>query len=352
MPVLERCLADLDSRLDEGVEGENLAQWICFLEGRWNEDLYVPLRSSESAPSVDWPTITVNEAFADTDLMLLRELKMLSDALSSGDGGRVGVRCNYGTGILPSLFGCELFMMEDKADTLPSVRPLVTNDRIRALVDEGVPDIHAALGGAVFETAERFLDVFERYPAIKKHVVIYHPDTQSPADIAELVWGSDIFIAALECPDLLTALLELVTETYIEFMRAWFELVPRASDYTPHWNLIFKGGVMLREDSLTNFSRDMYVELFRPFDQRILDEFGGGAVHFCGKGDHYIDAITEMNGVTGINMTQPEYNDLETVFRHTIDKGIKLLSLNIDVAHSAGRPLRGQVQCELQKGAF
>ena len=115
---------------------------------------------------------------------------------------------------------------------------------------------------------------------------------------------------------------------------------------------MFKGGVMIRDDSLMNFSRDMYIDIFRPFDQKILDEFGGGSIHFCGKGDHYIDAVTEMNGVTGINMAQPEYNEFETIFRHTIDKGIMLLSLDIDVARSVDRPLHGLVQCELEKGAF
>ena len=109
---------------------------------------------------------------------------------------------------------------------------------------------------------------------------------------------------------------------------------------------------MLREDSLMNLSPQTYADLIRPYDQRIFDEFGGGCVHFCGRGDHYIDKASELKGITAINMTQPEYNDLETIFKHTVDKAIKILCLPIEAVGSVNRPFRGQIQCELQKGAF
>ena len=45
-------------------------------------------------------------------------------------------------------------------------------------------------------------------------------------------------------------------------------------------------------------------------------------------------------------MSQPEYNDMETTFQHTIDRGICLIGLSGEAARAAldsGRPLRGLV---------
>ena len=48
------------------------------------------------------------------------------------------------------------------------------------------------------------------------------------------------------------------------------------------------------------------------------------------------------------NVTQPALNDMETIFRHTVDRGINLLGLETEAAEQAlgrGRPLHGRVHC-------
>ncbi|GAF76472.1 unnamed protein product, partial [marine sediment metagenome] len=207
------------------------------------------------------------------------------------------------------------------------------------------PDIRSGFGGKVFAAAERFGEVFSRYPKIARNVTLYHPDTQGPIDIAELIWGSDMFYAFYDEPELLRDLLNLITETYKAFMHAWYELVPQQQDYSIHWSLMHKGVLMIRNDSLMNLSSQLYVDFVRPLDQRLFDEFGGGAVHFCGRGEHFIEAMSQMRGLTAIDISQPELNDMETVYRNTIDKGIKLVGFSRRAARTAGRALRGRVQC-------
>jgi uroporphyrinogen-III decarboxylase len=105
---------------------------------------------------------------------------------------------------------------------------------------------------------------------------------------------------------------------------------------------------MLRDDSAMNLSPAMFREFIEPYDQRLLDRVGGGAVHFCGRGDHFIERIGQMRGVHAVAMSQPEYNDMEVIFRNTVDKGIRLLSLQRAAAEAAlkrGRPLHGLVHC-------
>jgi hypothetical protein len=50
-----------------------------------------------------------------------------------------------------------------------------------------------------------------------------------------------------------------------------------------------------------------------------------------------------MAGLTAINLSQPECNDMEVIFRNTVDKGIKLIGLPASALQGLRRPLRGQV---------
>ena len=54
----------------------------------------------------------------------------------------------------------------------------------------------------------------------------------------------------------------------------------------------------------------------------------GGAVHFCGRGDHYIEMLCSLPGLYAVQMSQPELNDMEIIYKNTVDKGIKLLAFN------------------------
>ena len=279
----------------------------------------------------------------------------------------MAVRTNYGTGIMPTLFGAELFMMDDDTDTLPTSIPLgglaTTNladslapaDQTRAaravmaVLDRGIPGLQVGLGRKVFEMAEVYAELFAPYPKLQHYVHLYHPDMQGPMDIAELLWGSSLFVALVEVPDLVTALLELVTTPTSEFRTPGAPACPSKSELC---------GALVDASSWRelccvttprmNLSPRMFDRFIKPYDGRLLATLGGGAVHFCGRGDHYIASVSEMDGLTTINMSQPEYNDMDAIFDHTVDKGINIIGLPRDAAEAAlarGRDLRGAVHC-------
>jgi hypothetical protein len=107
-----------------------------------------------------------------------------------------------------------------------------------------------------------------------------------------------------------------------------------------------KGWIMLRGDSLMNLSPELFVEFERPREQRCLDALHGGTMHYCGRGDHYIPAMCEMNALTAINLSQPHLNDMETIYRSTVDQGIMIHHLDRKTAEAAvasGRNLHGRV---------
>lgn len=351
--MLKPYLDDLENRLDPDIEDPLETEWRRFLSGACPDTFFHPKRARKAPPGIEWPKIPVNHALQDPELMLLRELADASAALAEGNGNVLNIRCNYSTTILPSLFGVEIFYLDDQHDTLPASHPLPDGtDGIRRLLDAGVPPLNRGWGPKVFQTAEYILEQLEPYPNIRNYVRFYHPDLQGPLDVAEMVWGSGLFLEFYDHPDLVRAFLALVTETYRKFMHRWEEILPPVPGrFCAHWGWGYAGTLVLRDDSAMNLSPEMYREFALPFDRLLLDEFGGGVVHFCGRGDHYIDLLATIPSLTGVQLPQPEYNDMERIFQYTIDRGIPLLDLSwqngVKPALDRGRNLHGQVFCRI-----
>jgi len=348
---LDKFLSDLEERIDPAVEERLLAQWLDFTFGTTPRNdlksIFSPAREKAAPPKIDWPRVWINDALDDFDLMALQQFKGCSEALATGSGALMAVRCNYGTGIVPSLFGAESFIMAREMDTLPTNRPLEGGaDAIRALLTRGIPDLRHGLGGKTLEMGARFRELVRGYPKVARYVHLYHPDMQGPVDICELLWGSALFIDSIDFPDLFKDLLALVVQTYIQFMGEWNKIAPFTGDWTVHWGLAHRGHIMLRDDSAMNFSPAMFAEFIQPYDQQLLEAFGGGSIHFCGRGDHFIARMGSMKGLYAINMTQPELNNMETIYRNTVDKDIRLLGFDRATAEAAlasGRDLHGNV---------
>jgi hypothetical protein len=238
--------------------------------------------------------------------------------------------------------------MEEELNTLPTRLPLAGGvEAIRARVAAGVPEIDRALWHEVRAMARHFQQLFAPYPRIREWVHLYHPDVQGPMDCVELLWGSSLFLALHDMPELVRQTLQLLTDTYTAVMDDWFDLVPPNADTSYHWSMYQPGRIMLRDDSAMNLSPEMFAGFIAPYDAQLLQRYGG-AIHFCGRGDHYIEHAASLPGLRAINMSQPELNDMETIYRHTVDQGVFLLDLRRDAAEAAlaaNRDLHGRVHC-------
>ncbi len=343
-----RCLDDLEERLDPAEEERIIAEWAAFTEGSFRGDIFTPLRSRPNPPRFAWPSVSVNAALADYDAMVLQQYGAVSATLEAGGGLMLNVRSNYGSSIAPLLFGVQPYIMAEELNTLPTSIPLNDSDAVRRLVDAGIPSLTAGFGAQVLEMGHRYAEIARTHPKIGQFVSIYHPDLQGPMDICEVIWGSTVFVALYEQRDLVKSFLELATETYVAFLNKWLEVVPFHPRTNTHWGLMHAGNIMLRDDSAMNLSPAMFEDFIRPYDQRLLRTFGGGAIHFCGRGDHYIRSMCDMEGMHAIAMSQPEYNNMERIYAATVDRGIKLIGLRRSEAEralAAGRDLHGQVHC-------
>lgn len=345
-------LEDLESRIDPTVEEALLAEWKAFASGRYTaSEIFAPQRPAPNPSKLTWPKTRTNETLDNFELMALQQFQSASDNLAQGSGRIMNIRCNYGTPILAMPFGVKLFIMPDDTDTLPACHPRTGGiDTMKAIVDRGIPDLKKdPYTQKVFEMGRRYVALKAKYPKISKYVQTYHPDMQGPTDICELIWGSDLFVDLYDVPDLVKNLLDIITQTYIQYMREWIQLVPLREDgFSVHWNMLFKGPLMLRDDSAMNLSPEMFHEFIRPYDERLLREFGGGAIHACGKVDHFAPILPLMPHLTSFNLSQPHLNDMEVVFKNTVDRGIVIVGLQRQAAEAAvkaGRSLHGRVHC-------
>ena len=146
-------LEDIERRLDSATEDDFNAQWRDFLLNKFTGDIFTPYRKNITESKVELPSVHINDALDNTELMLQAELAGAANALATRNLIPC-IRANYGTGILSSLFGAELFIMPRSAKTLPTTRPLNDTEKIRSLLDAGIPSLTSGLGQRVFEFGE------------------------------------------------------------------------------------------------------------------------------------------------------------------------------------------------------
>ena len=341
---------NLQQRINADTENRIAKEWLSFADCQLKEGYFLPTRP-KSEPSIVWPNVNINDCIDNLDMMIYQQLKGISDVLKNGKGDILAVRPNYGTGIIASMYGSEIFIMPYKTNTLPCTKKLPnTKAAIKHIIDEGCMDFSKAFAGRTFNFAERWLELSQPYESLKNHIYLYAPDLQGPFPIAEMLWGADIYKDIIDEPKTVHEAVAFFADVILAFLKKYRTLYPPFDEFhSVDLGMLFRGGIIIRNDALMNISGDMYRELIQSEDQRILDAFGGG-FHFCGKGDHYIKHLTQLKGISLVDMTQPEYNDMEYIYQNTIDKGIVLTSITEAEAKRAiasGRNLRGRVYCRI-----
>ena len=324
-PYLESLEAMIDPVFEDGLHQE----WKSYADGRNKDAPFQPISRKPCIQGIKWPRILINDAYEDETLMILSQFGLIAEELRRGTGHMLTVRSNYGCGIIPSMFGAEIFLMEREMN-FPSNSRTISPDGIKRLIDSDFPKMSDGLGAKIFSVAEKYQEIMRKYPKIGKYIRIDHPDFQGPFDLAELMYGSEIFADMYDNRELIHALLRKLTDFFIHIMDRWLSLFPNNDEYHIYFGSLHKGALCIRCDSSMNISPDFYGEFVFPYDQEILSRFNGGAFHFCGKGDHYISKLSEMKHLYAVDLCQPQFNDMDLIFKKTIDKGINLITYNWD----------------------
>lgn len=265
----------------------------------------LPLRSNfpleEANLPLDITPYPYEETYEDMEKMMFNELLPALMCTELQDDSFPMIRANYGVATMPSLFGAKSQIVNGN---MPWVDHFENEEEIQRIVDKGVPD-SSFLWQRTLDTQEYYNEVLSKYPLCRKHVHIFHPDLQGPFDISHLLWGSDIYMAIYDNPQLVKELMEVVTQTYIKCMKQIKKTTTDDVDggaFAYHWGMLYSGGYVLRDDSAVNLSKDDFNEFVRPYDEKIFKELGGGSIHFCGRADQWIFDMIQMEGCKGINI--------------------------------------------------
>ncbi len=297
-------------RLDVLVDPAHVRECDRLLEDTFSYRAVDRLPRIDPSPVEGWPTFPYSEAFRDPEKMLVNELAGVYAGANLRDDRMYTIRANYGVGTVASLFGCRISL---PMDNMPWCEPLSEKELLEAL-ERGVPEMTSGLGGRVMETERFYLDTLARYPNLKQAVHVYLCDTQGPFDIAHLVVGHRIYTEIHDDPDLVHRVLDLVTETYSRFTKAQKEIVGEGNEWSYHSQTKVRGGIRICEDSPTNISPAAYQEFCRPYNERVLAEFSGGWVHYCGRGYQIFPHLISTPGLCGVNFGNPELQDLRAVY--------------------------------------
>lgn len=271
---------------------------------------------------------TYREAFDDPCAMMQ---KMLLDRVVPGlilnDDNPLAIRNDHGTIQIASLIGGA---WEMHGDNYPWVKSLGSTDAIRELVEaDRAIDWDGGVLPQSFRTLEFYNEMLSQYPRCKVAIQVSLPDLQGPVDTADILWGSEIFLMMLQEPELVMALMDKIVRTMLAVAERYRGLAQDHLDpvaNTQHGYNI-PGRFMIRDDSAIMVSPDTYRDVIAPFDARLLEDVGSGTIHFCGNGQHLVEAMLEIPGLRGLDFGQAELMDIKLIYDLARPQGVALTRL-------------------------
>jgi hypothetical protein len=231
----------------------------------------------------------------------------------------------FGTGVLASAFGCEIKPAagngDDPAVTDPVIRRVEDIARLRMPDPQRsgwMPKVIACM-----EYARRHSDL-----------PVGLTDMNSPLSTASQLCGyENLFIWMYEDPQAVQDLMALISDALIEWVRVQKQIIGVPPDASNGLQGLWapKAGVWLSDDDLVTLGPEQYAEFVVPHYSRIFQAFGGGIVHFCGKGLHQAENLLQIENIRAVNNSPMGQFDLFCEFVERVGRG-KLSVIIQDVA--------------------
>ena len=284
----------------------------------WNqEETDMPalaLSCGLSGEQSSWlPWSNSKETHFDSEKMFVNGLRDVLGAVNGNYGAVPSMRANMGCGIIPSLFGQQQRLFDDK---MPWMLDYATKEDITAKYTSGVFSINdSAEFAAGMKHIEYMAEKLNEYGL--DNIYIYPLDLQGAIDTAHLIYGDTIFYDFYDDPKFVHDLLSVSCSAINFAMHECFKRIPRSDEVVTHYSYLVMpkqfGGLKLSEDTTTLLSPALIDEFAVPYIRRTLEEFGGGYVHYCGKNNHLLDVILAEPLVRGINLGNTDMHDMTEV---------------------------------------
>lgn len=321
-PMLESVLEKIEQALDMDhvSEAERLHQDAMHYRRVSRIPMNVNYPADETLPKLPF-----TEVFNNPEKMLYNELVSIRNSVWNSvriqDDYPLQIRPNYGIGIISSLFGAGVSVRDD---TMPWVIPFADDEAFVKAISHGIPDIRGGLSGRVLETYQVFEEWLSKYPKCKQAIHVTQPDMQGPFDNLDLMRGNSIFYDVYDDPEMVHQALDVVSDTMMAYQKSLPHLNDRLGDgcYVIHF-AVYRGNILLKLDTETAMiSEEMFEEFCKPYNQRVLNEMGGGSIHFCGGGKKWPSRQMPQHNITCLNFGNPEMQDLFADWGQAMEKKI------------------------------
>jgi len=202
----------------------------------------------------------------------------------------------FGTGVTASAFGCQIvFPPKQDPAVNPRHYPVRTAADVRKLE---IPDPEK--DGLM----PKVLD-FMGYMKTHSFLPIGITDFQGPLTTANQLMGYDKLIYLMQDDPVAThELMDKITETLIRWVKKQKEVIGEPLNECISDQQIYTGrqaGIWFSDDDAVLMSAKTYKEFVVPYNSRILQEFGGGCLHYCGCATHQADNFLATEGLLAIN---------------------------------------------------
>lgn len=223
----------------------------------------------------------------------------------------------FGTGVIASAFGCRIKDATGFGDDPGVISTCIDSPGDIARIK--IPDPYKA---GLMPKVLKFID----YAREHSDLPVGLTDMNSPLCTAAQLCGYDkLFVWMYEEPEAVHELMNIITETFINWVKTQKRHIGEPLDSSNGLQGVWspKGvGVWVSDDDLVSVSPGLYEEFVVPYYSRIFETFGGGSVHFCGRGLHQTDNLLKIKNIRVVNNSP--MGDFETFSKFVSGVGGKV----------------------------
>ena len=202
----------------------------------------------------------------------------------------------FGTGVLPSAFGCGYREAAGDGDD-----PAFTDGCIETVQDIARLKLPDPYKDGWMPRVLEFID----YAARHSDLPVGLTDMNSPLGAAAQMAGYErLFYWMYDEPNAVHELMAIVCEAFVDWVKVQKKHIGEPLDQSNGLQGVWapKGlGVWMSDDDNVSVGAELYAEFVAPAYKKVFAEFGGGSLHFCGKGYHHAGTFMEMGNVRVVN---------------------------------------------------
>lgn len=266
------------------------------------------------------PETIPDDYYTDPNSMMQHQLKMIEkhyETKEFADDSYMGFLMPwFGTGVLASGFGT-------KVEMLPKMDPAVNMSEIKDPEEIDALKMPDPYKDGLMPTVLKQIDYFRENCDLPIGVT----DCQGPLTTALSIIGYENYSYWMyDYPDVIHKLMGMVTDALIDWIKV--QKKHMGKEYNePAYVLGMRidesaGSVWISDDDSVIMPSDLFAEFVKPYNEKVMLAFDGGAIHYCGSSNQNIDSYMNTKGLNCIhNLNLDQLDCAKKIRKACLDNG-------------------------------